>query len=167
MLTKPSASELVAAVITSLSSDVLPDLQSEKAQVVVVMMQSVLQTVIQRIPVEQQMMADEHNQMTAVFREMAELVGPVEGPEGERLRQRARDLGQRPDLRMPSFEETTSAYHDLSQALVESLDDLDALIRAGSNGAEAALLRMRQYLGPRVAAEFATNVAGAGMAGRG
>ncbi len=167
MLTKPSAADLVEAVIISLSNDVLPNLTSEKAQVAVVMMQGILQTVIQRIPVEQQIMAAEQRQMTAVFRDMAALIGPATGPEADRIRERGRDFGSRPDLSITPYEENAGGYRTLGQGLVDTLDDLDVLIRSGNKDAEAALLRMREYLGPRVATEFATNVAGVGMAGRG
>jgi hypothetical protein len=167
MLTRPSACDLIEAVVVSLSNDVLPSVNSEKAQVVVVMMQAVLQTVMQRIPVEQQIMAAEQNQMTALFRDMAGLLGSAAGPEADRIRQRGNDLGSRPDLQVPAYEDNAGGYRLLSQGLVEALEDLDALIRGGNKDAEAALPRMREYLGPRVATEFATNVAGAGMAGRG
>jgi hypothetical protein len=167
MLTKPSASDLVEAVIVSLSNDVLPNLTSEKAQVVVVMMQGILQTVIQRIPVEQQIMAAEQSQMTAAFRDMAGLIGAASSPEADRIRQRGRDLGSCPDLQIAPYEENAGGYRTLSQGLVDTLADLDALIRGDNKEAEAALIRMREYLGPRVATEFVTNVAGVGMAGRG
>jgi hypothetical protein len=68
---------------------------------------------------------------------------------------------------MPSWAELSGVYNELSQALVETLTDLDTLIRAGNPAAEQALLRVREHLGPRTAREFGTYMVSAGMVGRG
>ncbi|MCZ2107997.1 MAG: hypothetical protein LC118_00235 [Dehalococcoidia bacterium] len=168
MYTSPSIAEVIDGVIASLNRDVMPELQSQKAAVAVIMMQTLLEGVKQRVPIEQQMMAAEHNQMTAVYREMAQSIGSATGPEAERIRARAATLGAYPDLpQIPAFDDLARAYRELSQGLVDSLDDLDRLIRAGNAGAEAALEQMRTYLGPRTIADFTTYFVGAGMAGRG
>ncbi len=168
MLTKPTSSDMIEGVMIALAKDVLPDLTSERAQVVVVMAQGVLQAVRQRIEVEQQAMAAEHNDMTALFREMAAALGETPGAEADRMRARARDLGARADLpEVPSFATINTSYRELSLGLVDSMRDLDSLIRAGNPGAGKALTKARAYLGKRMAGDFATNVAGVGMAGRG
>ncbi|MBI5948299.1 MAG: hypothetical protein HY875_09185 [Chloroflexi bacterium] len=168
MLTKPTSSDMIEGVMTALAKDVLPELTSERAQVVVIMAQGVLQAVRQRIEVEQQAMAAEHNDMTALFREMAAALGETPGAEADRMRARARELGGQDDMpQVPSFATINGSYRELSQGLVDSMPDLDALIRAGNPGAEKALAKAREYMGKRVAGDFATNVAGVGMAGRG
>ena len=168
MLTKPTSSDMIEGVMTALAKDVLPELASERAQVVVIMAQGVLQAVRQRIEVEQQAMAAEHNEMTALFREMAAALGETPGAEADRMRGRARDLGTRPDMpEVPSFATINGSYRELSLGLVDTMRDLDTLIGAGNSGAEKALAKARAYLGKRAAGDFATNVAGVGMAGRG
>lgn len=167
MLTHPSSDELLEGCIISLQNDILPHLANEHAQVSAVMMQALLQCVRQRIPVEQQIMAAEHNQLTALFRDIEPLAN-AESEAGKRLRDRARSCGSRNDLPTPpAFDDVVTGYRDLSQAVVDTLDDLDALIAAGDAAASDALLKLRTYLGQRTATDFSTLVVGAGMAGRG
>jgi hypothetical protein len=168
MYTKPGVADMIDGVLASLQRDIMPELQSQKAMVALVMAQALLEGVKQRVPVEQQIMATEHNQMTALYRRMAELIGDAPGAEAGRIRERARTLGSRADLPVPvAFDDLMQAYRDLSQGLVESLDDLDHLIRDGNDSTETALQAMRVYLGPRTIADFTTYFVGAGMAGRG
>jgi hypothetical protein len=167
MFTRPSSDDLLEGCIISLQNDILPNLANEHAQVCAVMMQALLQCVRQRLPVEQQIMAAEHNQITALFRE----IGPLATGESEaaaRLRERAASCGSHDDLPVPpAFDEVVTRYRDLSQALVETMDDLDTLLDEGEANAQEALQRVRTYLGARTAADFGTLVVGAGMAGRG
>ena len=168
MYTTPSVADIVDGVIASLMRDVMPELTSQKAVVALVMAQSLLEGIKQRVPIEQQLMASEHNQMTALYRQMARTVDSVRGEAADRIRQRAASLGALADLPVvPNFDDLSTAYRALSQGLVETLEELDALIRSGSAEAEAALQEMRTYLGPRTIAEFTTYFVGAGMAGRG
>ncbi len=168
MYTVPSPGDLIESVMISLMKDVMPELQSQKAQVAVMMMQAILQSTRQAIPVYQQIMAQEHNQMTATFRDMADAIGKSAGPEADRIRGRAKELGGRPDMpALPAYDELASSYRELSTALVDTLSDLDVLIREGNSAAEEALGRMRQHLGPRAMRDFTTYVVGVGMAGRG
>ncbi len=168
MYTRPGVGDLIDGVIASLMRDVMPELTSQKAVVALVMAQSLLEGVKQRVPIEQQLMASEHNQMTALYREMAATLASAPGEAAERVRQRSAELGARADLPvMPAYDDLAAAYRELSQGLVDTLEDLDRLIRDGSQEAETALTQMRTYLGPRTIAEFTTYFVGAGMAGRG
>ncbi len=168
MFTKPSAGDMLEGVVIALQKDVLPELGSQKAQVVVVMAQAILESVRQRIPVELQIMAMEHNEMTATLRDIAGILGESAGPEADRVRERAKTLGSRDDIApIPAMDEVTAAYFELSSAVRDSLNDLDVLIREGNTAAEEALTRLRAHLGPRVVRDFTTHVVGAGMAGRG
>lgn len=167
MLTHPSSDELLEGCIISIQNDILPNLANQHAQVSAVMMQALLQCVRQRLPVEQQVMAAEHNQMIALFRDLGTLAN-AESEAGKRLRDRAQSCGASENLPVPpAFDEVVSRYRELSQAVVDTLDDLDALISEGDTSAQEALLKVRTYLGQRTATDFATLVVGAGMAGRG
>jgi hypothetical protein len=168
MYTKPSAGDMIDGVLSTLMRDVLPELTSQKAVVAVVMAQALLENVKQRIPVEQQIMAAEHNQMVELFGRMAATAGGGDSPEAARIRDRGATLGQRqPVAAIPAYAELQDSYRELSDGLVDTLRDLDVLITAGSAAAEAALQDMRAYLGPRTVADFTTYFVGAGMAGRG
>ncbi|HEX6032426.1 MAG TPA: hypothetical protein VFY90_13420 [Tepidiformaceae bacterium] len=168
MYSRPSIDDVLDAVSVSLMNDVMPNVTSEKAQTAVVMMQALLQQAKQVVHVEQQLMAAEHNEMTAALRNVGAIIGESAGAEADRIRGRAQQLGSIPDLApLPAWEELSSAYQDLSQALVDTIDDLDGLIRVGNPVGEQALLRLREHLGPRTAREFGTYTVGAGMAGRG
>lgn len=167
MFTHPSSDELLEGCIISLQKDILPNLANEHAQVCAVMMQALLQCVRQRVPVEQQIMAAEHNQLIGLFRDLEPLAN-AESEAGKRLRERAHSCASRDELPTPpAFDDVCARYRDLSQAVVETLDDLDALISEGDQSAQEALLKVRTYLGQRTATDFATLVVGAGMAGRG
>lgn len=168
MYTKPGAADMIDGVLASLRNDIMPELTTQKAIVAVVMMQTLLEGVKQRIPVEQQIMAAEHNQMVALYGQMASTIGAAPGPEADRIRERATTLGAIEALpTLPNYDDLQAAYRELSEGLVATLEDLDVLIQQGSPGAEEALQQMRGYLGPRVVADFTTYFVGAGMAGRG
>jgi len=168
MYTTPSIGDMVEGILVSLNNDIVLELHSAKAQTCAVMMQTLLQCIAQLAPVQQQLMAAEHNEMTATFRDVAAIVGESSGAGADRIRERAQTLGALPDTApIPSYEEIATDHRDLSQGLIATLDDLDELIRAGNTTGEAALQRLRQHLGPRTLQEYGTFVVGQGMAGRG
>ncbi len=149
MYSRPSIDDVLDAVSVSLMNDVMPNLTSEKAQTAVVMMQGLLQQAKQVVHVEQQLMAAEHNEMTATLRDVGAIVGESAGAEADRIRNRAQELGNLPDIApLPAWEDLNSAYLTLSKALVDTLHDLDALVGAGNPAGEKALLRLREHLGP-------------------
>jgi len=105
MYTTPSIQDMVEGIVVSLNADILPELQSQKAQTCAIMMQTLLQCIAQLAPVQQQLMAAEHNEMTATLRDVAAIVGESGGPEAERIRERAQTLGARPDTApIPCFD---------------------------------------------------------------
>ena len=168
MYTKPTIDHFLDAVSVCLTNDILPDLQGEKAQVSLMMAQQLLQCAKQIAHVEQQIMAAEHNEMSAAFRDIGAIVGESSGPEADRIRARATGLGGRPDIpAIPAWEELSAAYQELSEGIIATLEDLDALITSGNPAATTALLRLREHLGARTAREFGTYLVGAGMVGRG
>jgi hypothetical protein len=168
MYTKPTIDHFLDAVSVCLTNDILPDLQGEKAQVSLMMAQQLLQCAKQLAHVEQQIMAVEHNEMAEMYRDVGAVIGESAGPEADRIRARATALGGKPDIpALPPWEELSAAYNELSEGLIATLDDLDAMITAGSAAANEALLRLRTHLGARTAREFGTYLVGAGMVGRG
>lgn len=168
MFSRPGPDDLLEGVMVALQEHVLPECTSAKAQLSVVMAQALLQMARQVIPVQQQYMVEEANAYSAALRDMAKLLGDATGPEADRIRERAAGAGARPSLQQPPpWEEIVAAHDSVKQALVENVRDLDPLIRQGNLGAEQALLRMREVMGPFLARDFGTMVIGAGMAGRG
>jgi hypothetical protein len=160
--------DLLEGVIIALQNDILPELTSQRAQVAAVMMQAVLQQVRQTIPAEQQIMALEHNEIAATYRDMAAILGTTAGPEADRIRALATTLGAHADIPVPlPYNDIRATYNEMSHGLVDTVRDLDVLIREGSGAAEDALLRMRVTMGARIARDFSTMFLGAGMAGRG
>lgn len=168
MLTTPSIAEVIDGIQISLARDIMPEVQSQNAQTCVVMIQALLQTIAQRVPVEQQLMAAELNQMTATLRDVAGLLAGASGSAADSIRSRAKSLGGREDVpALPAYDEVNAAHRELSQAIVDTLSDVDVLLRAGSEDAERAMERLRQHIAPRTLQEFAVYTIGAGMAGRG
>ena len=82
---------MLEGVIISISTDIVPNLVNPKAHATAQMMQSILQGVRQLLPVYDQYLAEEHNQMLGVLREVAATIGDSAGPAAERIRDRARD----------------------------------------------------------------------------
>lgn len=168
MITRPSTDDVLEGIIISLQNDILPEVQSDRARVTIQVMQALLQFVRQRVPVEQQIIAEEHNAMTALLRQLPNLVGEGGGLAGERIRARAETLGALPDLpTLPPSEELYASYRELSEALVETIDDLYELQASGHPGVQEAFAAVRSYLAVRAARDFQTYIVGAGMAGRG
>ncbi|MGH2609309.1 MAG: hypothetical protein ACRDHF_09500 [Tepidiformaceae bacterium] len=168
MYSKPTIDDFLDAVSACLNNDIMPVLHDEKAQVSVAMMQQILQCAKQIAHVEQQLMAVEHNEMAATFRDVGAIVGESSGPAADRIRARARALGGRPDMpAIPEWATLSGAHQQLSEGVVQTLDDLDALITAGNPAGSEALLRLRAHLGARTAREFGTYLVGEGMVGRG
>ena len=168
MLTTPSIAEMIDGIQISLARDIMPEVKSANAQTCVVMIQALLQTIAQRVPVEQQLMAAELNEMTAALRDVAGLIGSLSGSAADSIRSRATTLGGRENLPpIPSYDEVNAGHRELSQAIVDSLADVDVLLRAGNREAEGALARLRQHIAPRTLQEFGVYTIGAGMAGRG
>jgi hypothetical protein len=159
---------MLEGVIISISTDIVPNLLNPKAHATAQMMQSILQGVRQLLPVYDQYLAEEHNQMLGVLREVAATVGDSTGPAAERIRDRAATLGRGDELPMPLDRDAVMAAHRaLSLALQSNMVDLDELQRAGDATAYAALDVIRGHMGPRVVRDVQTFIAGDAMVGRG
>lgn len=168
MFTSPSIDDVLEGVIVALSAEVLPSLNNERAMATVAMMQGVLQSIRQTLPRYDELLVVEHNDMTRTLREVASALGSASGPEADRIRARAAQLGGLPDLPAPLDRATVMAAHKaLGDALVDNIEDLDALQRADIAAADDALGVIRAHLGPRHVRDMQTMTVGAGMVGRG
>jgi hypothetical protein len=168
MNSNPSIDEVLAGVISGLSTDILPALTNPKAQATAVMMQSLLQGIRQILPVQDANLVDEHNAMTAVLRDVAATLGDVTGPAADRIRDRAATLGQTADLPAPMDRPAVAdAHRQLGHAIEDTVVDLDELQRAGQASADAALHMVRGHFGPRFVRDVMTATVGEGFVGRG
>ena len=168
MNTSPSVDDILEGLIIAIGEDIIPDLTSLKAHATAQMMQSLLQGLRQVLPVQEEYLVDEHNDMTRVLREVAATIGDAEGTAAGRIRERAETLGSWPDRPAPpDRSELESAHRALGDALTATLLDLDALQQSGSAVADQALGVLRGHLGPRYVRDTVTFTVGGGMLGRG
>lgn len=167
MNTSPTVDDLLAGLIVAIGDDIVPNVTNAKAAATAMMMQALLQSIRQVLPVYHANITDEHNAMTRTLRETADVLGGAIGPEADRIRARAAELGAWVDLPAPPDQAATMAAHrTLSEALWDTIADLDVLQRAGDHRADAALQVVRGHLGPRYMRDVATVVVGAGFIGR-
>ena len=167
-MTNPSLDDLLEGLIVSLENEIMPHVSSPKAHVMCQMVQSLIQEVRQAMPVYDTYIAQEHNQMTQVLRDIAAALGDSAGPEADRIRQRANTLGAKADVPMPADQEPIrTAHQELGYALQDCITDLDVLQRAGNGRADTALQSIRAHLLPRIVRDVETLTIAGGMAGRG
>ena len=168
MNTVPTVDDLLEGFIIALNNEIIPFLANPKAVATAAMMQSLLQEVRQVLPVFDRTIAEEHNQMAATLRDVAAMLGGIPGAEADRIRERASTLGSRPDVPIPVDQAPVRAAHsELGYALQDTIEDLDAVQRAGHADADAALTRLRQFLMPAIMTHVAAISVGGGMVGRG
>jgi len=169
MYTRPSIVDLLNAVMASLTHDIAGNLEGNHAKTCLSMAQVLLQCAIQRVQSELPQLLTEHNEMVALYREVADTLGDSTAAAAARVRKRGEQLGSRSDLSLPfSQEEVAEAHHMLSNELISTLDDLDELIRTGDTRATAALQVVRAHLAKRSQREFQTLMVNPGsLAGRG
>ena len=168
MMTKPLVDDLLEGLIIALENEIIPFITSPKAQSTGLMMQSIIQEIRQILPVFDTYIAIEHNQMTQVLKDMSAAIEGVSGPEADRIRDRAKTLGVRPDVVVPEDQAPIRESHrELGYALQENMTDLDVLQRAGEAKADVALQILRTHLMPRIVRDVETLTVGAGVAGRG
>lgn len=168
MNTAPTLDDLLEGLIVALSSEVMPFLNNPKAMATTAMMQSLLQQVRQVLPIFDRVIAEEHNQMTRTLCDVAAALQGVNGAEADRIRARATTLGAQADVPVPVDQSPVRAAHSaLGFALQDTIEDLDALQRAGHAQADEALKRLRQFLLPTIVSQVAAISVGGGMVGRG
>ncbi len=151
----------------AIDDEILPALTNPKAQATAVMMQSLLQGLRQSLPVHAQYVAEEHNAMTKVLRDVANVLAGLDGPAVQRVRERAASLGQLADVPIPDPAITLAAHLELGRALEATMLDLDELQRAGIAAGDEALDVVRAHMGPRYVRDVQTVTVGSGFIGRG
>ena len=168
MNTSPSIDQMLEGVLISISIDILPNVVNPKAAATAQMMQSVIQGIRQLLPVYDQYLAEEHNQMMEVLRDVAAAIDSSSGPAADRIRERAATLGAGDEIPIPLDRDGVMAAHRaLGFALQESLFDLDELQRAGDADANTGLGIVRGHMGPRIVRDTQTFLVGNALLGRG
>ncbi|HUS42223.1 MAG TPA: hypothetical protein VMY16_06125, partial [Ilumatobacteraceae bacterium] len=161
MNTSPSIDQMLEGVLISISTDILPNVVNPKAAASAQMMQSIIQGIRQLLPVYDQYLAEEHNQMMGVLRDVAGAIGDTSGAAADRIRERAATLGQGDEVPIPIGRDVLMAAHrELGFALQESMIDLDELQRAGDSAADAGLETIREHVGPRIMRDVQTFLVG-------
>jgi len=154
MYTQPSIQDVIRSVMIWLQRDLANEKLSSRAQMDLQVALTVLQWAVQRIESEPQLLAREHNEMVALYRGLAALMPDEPGARG-RIRVRSEELGSGNDLPIPPVAaDVGAAHHRLSEGLIDTLSDLDELVRAGDEQASAALALVRRHLLSRSIRDF-------------
>ena len=168
MNSSPSIDQMLAGVLLAIDDEILPALNNPKAQATAQMMQSLIQGVRQMLPVIDEQLVDEHNDMIRTLRDTAAALGEATGEPAERVRERAATFGAWAGLPAPPDADVVMAAHtELGRAIEATFLDLDELQRAGVASADDAVQVVRAHLGPRYVRDAQTIVVGEGMLGRG
>jgi len=159
---------MLEGVLISINSDIIPNLVNPKAHASAQMMQSIIQGIRQLLPVYDQYLAEEHNEMMEVLRRVADTIDGSTGSATDRIRERANTLGAGDEVPIPLEREVVMAAHrELGFSLQATMIDLDELQREGNADADAALDVVRGHLGPRLVRDVQTFLVGDALLGRG
>lgn len=168
MNSSPSIDQMLAGVLIAIDDEILPALNNPKAAATAQMVQSLIQGVRQMLPVLDEQLVDEHNDMIRTLRDTAAALGEAAGEPANRVRERAATFGAWADLPVPPDADVVTAAHtELGRAIEATFYDLDELQRAGVASADDAVQIVRAHLGPRYVRDAQTIVVGDGMVGRG
>jgi hypothetical protein len=167
MNSSPTADQILEGVLLAIDDEILPALDNPKAYATAQMMQSLIQGVRQMLPVLDEQLVDEHNDMIRTLSDTAAALGDATGESANRIRERAATLGQWDALPPPLDRDAIVAAHlQLGRAIEATFLDLDELQRAGVDAADEALQVVRGHLGPRYVRDAETIVVGEGFVGR-
>lgn len=159
---------MLEGVLISISTDIIPNVVNPKAHASAQMMQSIIQGIRQLLPVYDQLLAEEHNEMMEVLRDVAARLDDSSGEVVERIRLRATTLGAGDEVPVPLDRDTVMASHrELGFALQATVADLDDLQRDGNSDADAGLEILRGHMGPRLVRDVQTFLVGDALVGRG
>ena len=132
------------------------------------MMQSIIQGIRQLLPVYDQYLAEEHNQMMELLRSVAAQLDATSGDAADRIRERAATLGAGDEIPIPLDRDVVMAAHrELGLAVQDTMIDLDDLQREGNTDADAGLELIRGHFGPRIMRDVQTFLVGDALVGRG
>ena len=159
---------MLEGVLISISTDIIPNVVNPKAQASAQMMQSIIQGIRQLLPVYDQYLAEEHNEMIELLRDVAERLEGTSGEAADRVRERASTLGTGADVPVPLDRDVVMAAHrELGFAVQATMSDLDELQREGNADADAGLEVIREHMGPRLVRDVQTFLVGDALLGRG
>jgi len=159
---------MLEGVLISISTDIIPNVVNPKAQATAQMMQSIIQGIRQLLPEYDQYVAEEHNQMMEVLRNVAVAIDGSSGEAADRIRERAMTLGAGDEVPIPLEREAVMAAHcELGLALQATMIDLDELQRAGNSDGDGGLEIVRAHMGPRLVRDVQTFLVGDALLGRG
>ncbi len=159
---------MLEGVLISISTDIIPNVVNPKAHASAQMMQSIIQGIRQLLPVYDQYLAEEHNQMMVALRDVAARLDGSSGEAVERIRERAATLGAGDEVPIPLDREVVMAAHrELGFALQATVADLDELQRGGNADADAGLELLRGHMGPQLVRHVQTFLVGDALLGRG
>ena len=151
MFTNPAAAQTLRYVREALTSTIAPELTSDKAKVVLAMIDTTLASVEKRIPVEQQYMADECNRMRALLRAAVARLQGVDSAAANDLRALWAALPEaEPFAPIPTFAEITSSYAAISELFTRSIGFLHDLAGEGLEAAPALITDARAYIALRL-----------------
>ncbi|WP_040491854.1 hypothetical protein [Ilumatobacter nonamiensis] len=168
MNTTPSVDQILEGLIMALDDEILPALTNPKAYATAQMMQSLIQSLRQTLPVLDEQLVEEHNDMIRTLADAAAALGDASGDAADRVRDRGATFGQLDKLPAPLDRDVVIEAHTaLGRAIEATFPDLDELQRAGVASADDALQIIRAHLGPRYVRDAQTIVVGAGFVGRG
>ena len=169
MFANPTSGDVIQAMRDSLLKDIMPELQTDRARVTLMMIDTMLVSLQRRIPVEQQWMADECNRMSAILAAVAGELAHEAGPIASEIRSLVSQMPAAPDFpAIPAFETINSSYREISMVFTEIVGHLNDLAGQGSTAADALLTEARAYINLRVQRDMAGFFAmDAGMVGRG
>ena len=168
MNTSPSIDDILAGVIQVLGEEITPAITEPKAHATLAMAQSLLQSVRQVLPIYDQSLVEEHNDMIQVLRDTSAALDGIEADAAYRIAEVAASEGSRDPIPAPPDREVVIEGHRaLTTALAGVLRDLDELQRDGVEQADAALHCVRSHLGPRYLRVSAALTVEGGLIGRG
>lgn len=156
MYSNPTAAQSVQYVRETLKSTIAPELQSDKAKVVLAMIDTVLASVAKRVPVEQQWMADECNRMQELLATVAKRCDGLPGGAAQAVCKAAANAPAAAHYSpLPAFDELNTTYAALSRLTTECIGHLHDLAVEGAPVADELIAQLREYFALRLARDMA------------
>jgi len=149
MYDSPNAKHLIASVEQVLKSTVLPHVADPLARQKAEMCLAVLHWAGRLIPVEQQLLAREADEMQRLFAQLAALFASPDSPEAHRVHERGRRAQGDAVPAVQAYDELLGLHRSLSEGFIPTLDDLHALDARGCPRAKEGLARVRTHLSRR------------------
>ena len=154
MYNSPSAKDLIASVEQVFKSDVLPHVTDPLARQRAEMCLAVLHWAGRLVPIEQQLLARETDEMQRLFAQLATLFEGADSPEALRVRERGERAQDDAVPALPAYDKLHGLHRSLSEDFIPMLDDLHALEARGCPQARDGLSRLRAHLSKRASLDM-------------